>query len=737
MARWKTLAALSTATVLMLSGCGDDEPKSTEDDEPVVLVEGDCQIDAEDEAPDFLEDINCRDDFDALASAPLDASLSGATSLKVVLDVRQDPSALYFQNSTRYRIHFDFASENLSGGDFPLVPPLAQFNDNYYAPPEERQFVLGAVTYYSGPDVWTLEFAPYDTATADAVELLFDAVRDHAYFGPALTFHANSQAFESVAEDLPDDIPVITTDEIYAGTDYQALNPGEAVGRLRFLYSAELESAYVGPCDIVVLDKVPNDISVVAGIVTQEFQTPLSHINVLSQNRGTPNMGLRGAMQNEELREHEDSYVRLIVGNEEFTVEAVSAEEAEEAQRECVARSGAEVSIARYDTTEDLIQDIEDLVDMDTFEPDPEDPRSPLAQAIAEQIPAYGGKAAHYSWLAQIADRDSGGEWQVPKAFAIPVHYYAQFMAEHHFDDDLEDMFANPAFNSDPAVREELLGELRRKMRTSNVDRELLNKIRNKIWGAGEYLEDGRREDWEDNRMRFRSSTNAEDLAGFTGAGLYTSVTARVDRAWVPRDGDEPGHYVYIDDPERTIEDALRTVWSSVWYFRAYEERSYRGIDHRNVGMALLVHPSFPDEEANGVALTANPFDVADLEPAFYINAQLGGVSVVLPSSEVTVDQFIYYHDLPNQPTVYLSHSNLIEEGSTVLTRREIYTLGNALSDIHDGFSEAYGPAAGNLGYYAMDTEWKYDGRRNRDGLIETPQLYVKQARPHTERGSE
>ena len=37
------------------------------------------------------------------------------------------------------------------------------------------------------------------------------------------------------------------------------------------------------------------------------------------------------------------------------------------------------------------------------------------------------------------------------------------------------------------------------------------------------------------------------------------------------------------------------------------------------VGMALLVHRSFTDEEANGVALTANPFDTTGFEPGFRV----------------------------------------------------------------------------------------------------------------------
>ena len=81
-------------------------------------------------------------------------------------------------------------------------------------------------------------------------------------------------------------------------------------------------------------------------------------------------------------------------------------------------------------------------------------------------------------------------------------------------------------------------------------------------------------------------------------------------------------------DPYRKVEDAIREVWSSIWYLRAFEEREYRSIPHQSVGMAILVHRAFPDEEANGVALTANPFDTSGLEPAFYINVQKGEASV-------------------------------------------------------------------------------------------------------------
>ena len=70
------------------------------------------------------------------------------------------------------------------------------------------------------------------------------------------------------------------------------------MGKLRFVTAANLETEYLSFRDIVVLDHVPNDISVVVGMITEEFQTPLAHINVLAQNRHTPNMGLKGATTN-------------------------------------------------------------------------------------------------------------------------------------------------------------------------------------------------------------------------------------------------------------------------------------------------------------------------------------------------------------------------------------------------------------------------------------------------------
>src|SRR6185436_18868563 len=132
-----------------------------------------CEITAGAAAPDYLQKMGCYDDFRALASEPLDATIPGARSVKVVLD-QLDKDALYYQNSVKFKIHHQFASKYLSGPDHPIVPGLSEFSRTQYTS-IERRFVMGAVTYYEGPQVWTLEIAPYDTATPAMIQKLYAA----------------------------------------------------------------------------------------------------------------------------------------------------------------------------------------------------------------------------------------------------------------------------------------------------------------------------------------------------------------------------------------------------------------------------------------------------------------------------------------------------------------------------------------------------------------------------------
>ncbi len=652
-------SVLVAAALLAAPGCGKDWQCALDDGEH-----------------DSSSQIGCRADFDKLSSQPLNASIPGALSVKTVID-RADGNTLYFQNSRKYPLHHDFASAHLSGNGLPIVPGLAQFLDQYYSP--ERRFILGALTYYEGPKKWTYEISPYDKADSEMIKAAFLKIHDNLFAGEELYIHPTSEIVQREVDKLPSWVNVISTDELFAGIDYQPLNLGSAMGQLRFAKADEIETSYVGFRDIVILDAIPNDISVVTAIVTEEFQTPLSHINVLSQNRGTPNMALRGAFNNSELRALEGKWVKIDVSAFGYTVTEVTKAQADEWWED---HRPAQVQVPNMDLSVTDLRDIGDVLALDAE-------RSNLGDELSKAIPAFGGKASHYGAFSYMS-----AKVPVPKAFAIPVYYYMQHMETNGLLARVDTMLADAGFQNDPAVRDQKLKELREAIKTAPLDPTFEQAVKDKLSA-----------DYPGIRMRFRSSTNAEDLDGFTGAGLYTS-----------KSGDP-------SDPTRPIADAIRKVWASVWFFRAFEEREYRSIDHKAVGMALLVHRSFPDEEANGVAITANIFDRTGAEPGFYVNVQKGEASVVKPDRGVTSDQFIYLFDFEGKPIIYLAHSSLVGSGQTVLTRAQTEAVGQALDEIHRFFLPLYGSRGG---FYAMDVEFKFDSD---DGT--NPALFVKQARPH------
>jgi hypothetical protein len=668
--------------IVLMAGCGDEgspaKPGPDAGMPATPLVPGQCVIMGT-TAPDFARQIGCKSDFDLLASAPLDISIPGARSMKFVIDTL-DRDALYFQNSTKYAIHWDFASKHLSGNGKPIVPALASFNmSEYYS--SNRRFILGAITYYEGPKVWALEVAPYDTASAAMIQKAFALVATNTYFGPEMFFHPTSDPVEREATKLPASVRIKTTAQLFENIDFLPLNVGSALGRLRFKRVTDLASECLSFRDIVVLDRVPNDLAVTMGIVTQEFQTPLSHINVLARNRKIPNMWVRNAFDNPGLRAFEDKWVRLTVRVDGFKAEEVTQTEADawwEMKRP------TKLTVPTMDTAKIGLWDVKKTVDV----------TKPQRDELRAAIPAFGGKATHYAAMsaAEIVPMTK------PYGFIIPVYYYNQFMEQNGFYAKVDAMLGDPVFRTDCRVQAAKLLELRTQMEIAPVDP-----------GFAKMLTDKLSTEYKGYAIRYRSSSTAEDVNGFTGAGLYTSKTGS------------------LDDPKKPPLDAIREVWSSVWYARGFQERDFRSVDQKAVGMAILAHPNFTNETANGVAQTANSYDPKGLQPAFVINVQKNDGSVTLPDAGQTTEQLIYYYFNPNQPIVYVSNSNQVAPGTTVLSRAQVHELGMALEKIQTFFRPSYGPPADKpTAWYGLEVDFKFDA----PPPSTTSQLFIKQARP-------
>ena len=107
---------------------------------------------------------------------------------------------------------------------------------------------------------------------------------------------------------------------------------------------------------------------------------------------------------------------------------------------------------------------------------------------------------------------------------------------------------------------------------------------------------------------------------------------------------------------------------------------------------------------------------------------------MVAPPPGITSDELLIYFSGGNTTTTYLSHSNLVRDGDTVLSPSQILDLATALDAIQKRFSPAYGPLGGNTGFYGLEVDFKFDDEDNpQPGL--PPRLLVKQARNYRGRG--
>jgi rifampicin phosphotransferase len=606
---------------------------------------------------DFAAKISTPAIWDALSFRPPTTTLAGTEVVKVILD-RTD-GAIYFLQSERWPIHYYFARRFLSRADAPVAEE-GVFNKKEYHT-AERRFVLGTLSRYPG-EVWAFELYAGDELDIESTARAFAQIKAAVFFGDRLRYRPVPAGHDRDPRTRAL-LPVVETQELFGNVKFQPLELGEAFGFLRIFRPNEpFDPARVRPFDIVVLGALPEDIPVVSAVVSDELQAPLGHINVLCHNRKTPNMSLRGATQSAEIRALEGKLVKLTVEGQGFKLEAATQADAERSWES--KRPRQPLSPARDDRDVGLPS---------------------LSELDLSHVPRVGAKAAQLGLVTQLA----AGRFRVPRGFALPMHAYAQFLAQNGFDRRIEAMLADKGFSADPEARRRMLDELREAMEKAPVPEAVLGPLLKRM---KELLPQG--------KVRLRSSTNAEDLPGFNGAGLYRST--RVD----PTDRED-------------VIRGLRKVWSSVWLVGAHEERAYYRIDSRTVGMAILVQESVDDDVLNGVAVTVNPFSQG--QPGFFINAQLSKDqgSVTGARGNEVPEQVLIYTFEDGQGIERLSMSSRAG-GKAILTPDDLARMTAALGAIHEGFTgDRYGMSGA-----AVDVEFLVAGAKR--------ELVVVQARPFT-----
>ncbi|MDO5577323.1 MAG: hypothetical protein Q4F84_09600, partial [Fibrobacter sp.] len=302
-----SLIFIITVSALGLK-CSSDQTKNIVSPPPKTY---DCNWNCIDDIS-FFDSISCPDEFKHLASSPLVPVASEVLSVKAVYEISSQE--IHFFSGKHFELHFDFCREILGYNG-----SHANFNNDQYGNGTQRLYCLASVNYYKCSDIYTLEFYVGDKIDADGILSVYDKIKESCYFGKEVRFFPSSSKFKEIAAQLPQ-IPTVDESELYGAQRYQACNTGTAYGYLKKVDISEIDSTHLSRHDIVLVNGLPVDIPVIAGIITTTFQTPLSHINVLSHNRGTPNMALKTAWEDSLLLANENKLVCLTVTNDTFSV---------------------------------------------------------------------------------------------------------------------------------------------------------------------------------------------------------------------------------------------------------------------------------------------------------------------------------------------------------------------------------------------------------------------------------
>ncbi|MFO0696474.1 MAG: PEP/pyruvate-binding domain-containing protein [Polyangiales bacterium] len=578
-------------------------------------------------ATDAVPRIDDAPTWARLASRPDYWTAARTETVKVILE--RTTGTLYFLESNRWDLHFTFVRRFLDPN-----ADHATFNVSEYRRPD-RRFVLISLVHYLDGDHFTFELVAGDTLEAEPLVRAFEQVRRAVYFGDRLRFRPTGPQHEELVVRLGARLPSIAPDAVMADVRYQPVVVGEAYGYLRRVRGPIVVEA-LRPTDIVVTEDVPEELPPVAALVTSRLQAPLAHVAVLCRNRGTPDMSLRGAIEEARFTALEGHLVRLRVGPQDVTIEPAE-------------RSVAEASWASRRPSRPLVP----ALDLRTRRI-----RS-LGDLDLRDASAYGAKAAQLGEVQSI-----GGPVRTPGGFAVPFRAYASHLRRHGLDVGLGRMLDDRAFQSDPSVRAARLAETRAILERLPIDPSLVRDVRRRILA------------WPTRKTIVRSSTNAEDLPGFNGAGLYESVV-------LPASPDEA-----------TVERAMRRVYASVWLDRAFEEREWYRVDHARVAMGLLVQPFVEDVVANGVAVTVNPFDEA--RPGVFVNLQTAGGSVTAARGDEVPEQYVVYTWSERPEPEILSRSSL-NGGRPILTTPELLGLVEILQAIHARMLPGFGGAANGV----------------------------------------
>lgn len=597
----------------------------------------------------------------------------------------REPGRVHFQDSTKYVLHYDFARARLPG----FQGLSREAFDAVSLHRANQEAILGTVLFPPTADVreFAIQFAGQEGYPAEWVAEHFATVRAaldaeadvRAFYFPAFEQTDAARAAQASLQArgilLSDVRRWVSGDQVYAA--------GWAVGRLRFVAATDLATAYaegrLRPDDILLTEAVPAEVPFVAGILSLSPATPNSHAALFAAAADIP-FGYTAST---------NLQARLMQWD----------------GHDVVLRCGL-----RYGYSDIVVLDVQEHLDAATRAqlrqlktPAPVDisPMTPLGalSASAEALtPAdrryFGGKASNYGLLRRRVPA------HCEPAIAFSFDLWAAFLDQTlptggTLRQAIADRLAPfSRYPPDIAALQVQLAAIRTLItKQTAFTPQQQQAITNALSGFD-----------PTRNLRFRSSSNAEDAKTFVAAGLYDSFSGCLLDD-LDADTTGPSQCDPTEPNERGVFRAIRKVYASFYNDNAFLERLRHGIDETEVGMALLVHPSTPDqiEMANGVATlrqAAGGFGFSELSGRYV--TQLGAVPVTNPEGNAQPEIV----DVAESGSATLvQRSSLVPLGTTVLTWDSDYaTLFALMQSVYDSY---VGPDGLEPAAPCLDFEYK------------------------------
>ena len=578
----------------------------------------------------------------------IDTQLIGIEFVKFQIEnTHTENPQLYFMNTETHRSHGSFMNAVGLGRGQGQMRGVLSYRPLFTSPNGE-------------PGVYTFEFNPNDAFPFEEIKMAHDLLvskmpilKNRLGYCPlwgAVGIYEREKALYDASA-----FPVYFEDDLYANVGYLPLNQAASFGLLRVLELDERPT----PRDIVICKTLPNEMPRVAGVMTGVRQTPLSHVNLRAIQDKVPNAFITKAWENASIAPLIGKYVYYAVNADGFEIREATLKEVETHFADL---RPSETQKPKRDLSVTEILPLDDIGFSDASR--------------------FGVKTANVATLRTFGFP----EGTVPDGFGIPFYFYDAFMQHNEFYTKVKALLDNPAFQSDYDMRVAALKQLRSDIKKGEMPRWMLDALA-KLHKAFP----------EGTRLRCRSSTNNEDLPGFSGAGLYDSYT----------------HHPH----EGYLSKSIKQVFASLWNFRAFEARDFYRIDHLSAAMGVLVHPNFENELANGVAVSNDV--VYQTIGNYYLNTQVGEDLVTNPEAQSIPEEILMDWWDSNKYRVVMT-SNRTADGRRILTDAYLRQLNSHLGIIHNKFSQLYGPV-GRTRDFAVEIEFKItsDGR-----------LSIKQARP-------